>query len=639
MVTLKIGKSVLPRTRNLQSRERRSDIRRKSSLEGAWRGLGLQRPQAGPHLMDASMAKSKITAQTYKAPTSGSVLGAVVKELRLQKASLMTKTAQRYFSGRRVKDDSKLEIIESLGEVLVDQDIFPSLPFLEREGLSLGKVLGFAIAWYAEQWDRLVGYMRSMSAAVDRPDLAATAYLRLVTIDLALRASAALWLAEIPTPNEVTPVWAEHRGGAKYLRQLLDQCGASAPTRDQLSERLEVSCNTVDSWLDAGARPSPGNIDRIAEELAPNIDGVDTETLKCQLHRHYALSGLLDLLSVHIGRDAVVDLVAALIRFTGRNLDGLRTFSKLPPEDAAKVQFFILLFGTRFVSSEHLLRALWRREGDAVWRTDLLAASKPWHLRLTHVTQHLGGLDQVVQLVHDEFGIPEEVAESLLDRVLRDVQADPTRLNIADPSELEGTTVVRIKGDAKYSARNRMIQYAQAKSEGDLDTAILHIKRAVELQPENAEYHFHLGATLGTAGEFTEGIQECWIAAQFDLSWELPKVEVGIILLNAGRNDEARNYLESIARNQSDLSAHLAFNLGVARFRCGEDKEALDALSRVVEIQPDHALALDVAAHCAFSLGNGKMGRHLAKRANALGYSETYRDWKEGKYRRGNGPP
>ena len=49
-----------------------------------------------------------------------------------------------------------------------------------------------------------------------------------------------------------------------------------------------------------------------------------------------------------------------------------------------------------------------------------------------------------------------------------------------------------------------MIQYAQAKSEGDLETAILHVSRAVELQPESAEYHFHLGATLGMAGQLNE---------------------------------------------------------------------------------------------------------------------------------------
>ena len=583
------------------------------------------------------MAKRKTESQTYRAPLSGQIIGAVVRELRLQDSVLKSKTAVRYFKGGRIKHDSKQEIFEVLGQALVDHNIIPPSTFLVQEGIPLAKVISSAIAWYADQWDQLVGYMQSMSTPVDRLDLAAISYLRLATIDLSLRTSAALWLAELPTPDEGTPLWAENKGRATYLRRLLDGCGPDGLTRDQLAERLEVSYNTIDNWLDTDTRPSWSHINRLAEELAPYHADLSKETIQSRLHRHDALSGLCDLLSVHIGRDAVVDLATALVRFISRNLAGLRQFSKLAPDDAAKRQFSILMLGTRFVGTEHLLRALWRRERDPVWSTDLLAASNPWHLRLTHVMQHLGGLDQVMKLVHDEFGFPEEDAESLLDQVLRDVQADPTRPTVTDPSELDGMTVLRIKGDAKYSARNRMIQYAQAKSEGDLDTAILHVRRAVELQRESAEYHFHLGATLGMAGEVEEGLQECWIAASLDPAWELPRVEVGIILLNAGRDEEARDHLESVARSLGNLSAHLAFNLGMARFRCGEVEGALGALIRAVEVKPDHALALDVAAHCAFLVGDGKRGRHLVKRANVLGQSETYRDWQEGKYRKGKG--
>ncbi len=583
------------------------------------------------------MAKAKRETQRYSAPLSGQIIGAVVRELRLQDEVLRRKTAARYFNGGRIKDDSKQEIFEVLGQALVDHGIIPPSPFLEQEDISLTKVISSTIAWYADQWDRLVGYMQSASAPVDRPDLAAIAYLRLATIDLSLRTTAAMWLGELPAPDEGTPLWAKHKGRSTYLRRLLDGCGPDGPTRDQLAERLQVSNNTIDNWLDTDTRPTWSHVNRLAEELAPYHAALGAENLQGRLHRHYALSGLCDLLSGHVGRDATVELATALVRFVSRTLEGLRQFSKLSPEDAAKRQLLIFLFGTRCVGTEHLLRALWRRERDPVWSTDLLAASKPWHLRLTYVMQHLRELDQVVKLVRDEFGIPEEDAESLLEEVLRDVQADPTLPPLTDPSELDGMTAVRVKGDAKFSARNRMIQYAQAKSEGDLDTAILHVRRAVELQPESAEYHFHLGATLGMAGEVDEGIQECRIAAGLDPAWELPKVEVGIILLNAGREEEARDHLESVGLSQSDLSAHLAFNLGMARLRCGELEGALSALSYAAEVKPDHASALDAAAHCAFLLGDGKRGRRLAKRANLLGYSDTYRDWQEGRYRKAKG--
>ena len=94
---------------------------------------------------------------------------------------------------------------------------------------------------------------------------------------------------------------------------------------------------------------------------------------------------------------------------------------------------------------------------------------------------------------------------------------------------------------------------------------------------------------------------------------------------------------KGVAHNQLDPSAHLAFNLGVARYRCGEFAKALDALVRAIEIEPDHALALDVAAHCAFLTGDARTARRLAKRANALGQSEAYREWRKGKYRPSGG--
>ena len=574
-------------------------------------------------------------AKPYKAPFSGSVIGAIVKAFDLQDDVLQHKTAKRYFSGKRVKDESKRAIYAAVGKALVAHGIMPSSFLLEREGFTLEQVISPTIAWYADQWDKLVGYMRSTSAPVDRPDLAAISYLRLAVIDLALRTSAVLRLTEAATPDEGMPLWAKEKGGATYLRQLLEKCGESRPTRDELADRLDVSNNAVDNWLDTNTRPSRSNIDMVAEELAPRIPDIDVKTLRGQLYRHYGLCALCDLLAEHVGREAVIDLAEALVRFTSRNLAGIRQFSELAADDIAKHLLFILLLGARSFSSEYLLEELWLQERDRVWQADLMAASKPWHLRLTHVAQHLGGLNEAIHRIHDEYGIPIETIKGQMDKVLHDVQADATRLGITDPSELDSMTFFRVKGDARFSARNRMTQFAQARSEGDLETAILHVRRAVELQPENAEYHFQLGANLGKVGEIEEGVRECWLSAQLDPTSELPRVEVGIILLNAGRNQEAREHLESMACSQDSPSAHLAFNLGVARLRSGDAAGALDALERAIEVEPDHALALDEAAHCAFCIGDQAKGRKLAKLAAQFGQSETYREWKVGKYRSG----
>ena len=218
-------------------------------------------------------------ATSYKAPLSGRIIGAVIKELALQNEVLKSKTAKRYFSGERVKDDSKAEIFSAIGKALVDHHIIPPSTFLEREVLPIERAISLGITCHAHQWDQLVGYMRSTSTPVDRPDLAAISYLRLAVIDLALRASAVLWLADVCTPQEGTPLWVKKRGGSKYLRQLLDKCKeGSRPTRDELAERIDVSNNTIDNWLDINTRPSWSNIRKIAEELAPLIADLDAAT-------------------------------------------------------------------------------------------------------------------------------------------------------------------------------------------------------------------------------------------------------------------------------------------------------------------------------------------------------------------------
>ena len=182
--------------------------------------------------------------------------------------------------------------------------------------------------------------------------------------------------------------------------------------------------------------------------------------------------------------------------------------------------------------------------------------------------------DTVARDANRRFGIPVEFSEFVMDDTLRWAQSNPSLPRKFDP----GTTVYRVSEDARFSASNRLMQYEVAMAVGDHDTALVHIRRAVKLQPENAMYHFLLGATLGQVGKVDEGIQECWIADALNPDDELPKVEVGIILMNADRNPEARQHLEDMARDRDQMSAHLAFNLGVARFRCEAYPEAMQAL-------------------------------------------------------------
>ena len=576
------------------------------------------------------MVKSKQETKPFRPPLSGQVLGFIARNLGLE-ISRFNKNSSRYFNGLQVSDRARHEIIASLARDLVEQGILPELTVPNYDGLQFSEQIGHAMALHAVEWDYLVGEMRGSSASVDRPDLAGAAYLRLAAVDIAVRYAGLLCLAGLPAPSEGTPPWADEHGGSWYLRDLLRRCGAATPTRADLARTLGVSKNTVDGWLDSHVRPRSYHLDEIGEALAPFIDGMDARSVAGGLRLHYGLSDMCTELERHIGREAVVETAEAIVRLAARIHAELSSLGDPSVDiEAAMFQLLALIGGARMGPGPVILRNIAEREADPLWELEIVSATMPWDRRLQYVMKVLRDTGSVPALVRDRYGIPEELTESWMDDTLRSIQAGPA---IPRPFRPDAN-FLRIKGDAEFSAGNRLIQYEQAMAFGDVDTALVHIKRAVELQPDNAQYHFLLGAALAAAGEIEEALQECWIADSLNPDDELPRVEVGIILMNADRNREALDHLERIAPDQEEMSAHLSFNLGVARFRCGEYQRARQALKRSLSLRGDYGPALDVAAQCAFEEGDAAEGRRLAKKARRHGSTEAYEKWKAKDYRK-----
>lgn len=576
------------------------------------------------------MAKRKDKIQSvFRPPQSGQIIGVIVKALGLGGDVFSSKTASRYYSGIRIHDESVQEILKELAFVLIDNRVFP-VPGNKEGNQKYQELLSLVVQRCAIRWDQIAGYMRSASYPIIKTDLAPIPYLRLAVIDFSLRATGILRLNGIESIPDEIPHWAEQGGNSRFLRDLLAGLGDKQPTREYIASEIGVSDNTVDSWIDAGTRPSDEHLRKLAEVLGTLSTHTSAEQLLGKLRRHYLLSVLCDILAKHVGRAAVIDLATAIVRFTNRLLTLLKGFS----ESAALGDTLILALGTEFEHSADLLEHLWRMETDPVWHADLLAAPGDWIPRLQTTAQYLGSLDEAMEKFQKQFGISDEMMEKMSEGIGKLVQADPTR----PTPGLEGKTRVRIKGDAVFSARNRMTAAMQASTEGDFDSAITHLRRATELQPQSAEYHFHLGANLGKKGLIEEGIQECWIAAKLDSKWDIPLVEVGIILMNSGQNQAALEHLESAVKTLPEMTTHLAVNLGYARMRCNDPKGALIMFESVIKDKPDHGLALDCAAHCYFLIGDGKKGRTFAKRSYQLGFTNTYRDWRARKYRADSRP-
>ena len=71
---------------------------------------------------------------SYRPPLSCQILGAVVKALNIQDEALSTRTANRFYKGQIVGEQSKADIYRAVGRVLVDSYLVP-VPesFAERD--------------------------------------------------------------------------------------------------------------------------------------------------------------------------------------------------------------------------------------------------------------------------------------------------------------------------------------------------------------------------------------------------------------------------------------------------------------------------------------------------------------------------
>ena len=140
------------------------------------------------------------------------------------------------------------------------------------------------------------------------------------------------------------------------------------------------------------------------------------------------------------------------------------------------------------------------------------------------------------------------------------------------------------------------------------------------------------GKHLSRRSLVDEGILECKISAGLRPGWDNPAVEPGIILNNIGEYEEAIQELTTAEEALGEATAHLSFAMGYALMMLKSHTEALERFERVVEDQPDYALANLYAARCSFALGDKTRGIGYARTARRLGEPAEFNAWREGAY-------
>jgi len=147
--------------------------------------------------------------------------------------------------------------------------------------------------------------------------------------------------------------------------------------------------------------------------------------------------------------------------------------------------------------------------------------------------------------------------------------------------------------DAERSFREFQLA-ASLRDEGQTAGAIAHLRKALELDPTNAEAHLLLG--------FIQMERRDYESAEEHLSNSIKLLEkqksqgsilaearniYGLCLIELGRYDEAIEVLRESASDELNAAPHLAWgNLGLAQFHLGEYQETVKSTMEAVRIQP-----------------------------------------------------
>jgi Flp pilus assembly protein TadD len=125
-------------------------------------------------------------------------------------------------------------------------------------------------------------------------------------------------------------------------------------------------------------------------------------------------------------------------------------------------------------------------------------------------------------------------------------------------------------------------------SEGRLDEAISHFRRAIAISPYGVIFHTHLGNALIAAGRPAEAAEEFRTVLALDPDCAEAHDHFGAILASRGRIDEAIAHFQRSLEIKPENS-DTCYDLGKALMTRGRSDEARKLFQKAAEIAPDYA--------------------------------------------------
>ncbi|MHC4640012.1 MAG: tetratricopeptide repeat protein [Planctomycetota bacterium] len=127
------------------------------------------------------------------------------------------------------------------------------------------------------------------------------------------------------------------------------------------------------------------------------------------------------------------------------------------------------------------------------------------------------------------------------------------------------------------------------KNKEQLEEAIEHFDKALQLRPNSPEVHNNLGNALGQLEKIDEAVKHYKMALKLRPNFAEAHYNLAVLLARLGKTDEAiASYREALRYRPKDVDT--LSNLGFALARKGEFNEAIEYYKKALELEPGNII-------------------------------------------------
>ncbi len=191
---------------------------------------------------------------------------------------------------------------------------------------------------------------------------------------------------------------------------------------------------------------------------------------------------------------------------------------------------------------------------------------------------------------------------------------DAYRLAGNDVKAEEAAQTLRELGDVGETASRIFNEGAEAYNSGDVSTAISKFQQAADLDPSLVQARLALAKIFFAEGNLSEALAraEEVLVLEPDNADALRIAYDSALRLND--REKAAKALDGLAASDPKWAATGLFQLAVELYNNGQTIEAVQALEKVLEVEPDHARAHYLLGVALFNTGQaGPASDHLRR--------------------------